>query len=520
MEKDNKIVKYVILPIIIFLFAYFLRRYFFCGFILGDDLEEFHLIRCITLSGPTFFGHLQYRFGLWLFNVIFFKLFGISETTFFLPTWLMSSSLSVIGYYILISKQYKSIYAFPACLFVASAPFEVLIGTVRANDLILSWVLALGLLFFILFEKRYILQGFFLALTLWIAFYVKLWAVYLFPALCIYYLIQILRKKNWHGLISFSATSLLLHCTTFVFWKIKTCYFFPFLTAHSATYPVATNYLDTLFMQYPKMIFQGSQFGTTLFGFIPYLLILFLGIKIVLIKKYPKHYRLDNLDLYLFVYYSSFFVLLNFFPNSFKFDQYYSAPRIFRYLAPISFPMSLHLAKLIIDICKINFKSMFIRKYLLRSLFVFLIFINIYQANEATKPGQIYRKALLSVIKDIKQHDPQQIIVDGFIGFFLKEVYLKEKNMKILFPQGKSSYNVNNHEIWLRKHQASFPEGTILISGLNYYVHYGPHYNGFRINQFKNKLDKNWKLFKEYDLLSYLPIPEPARLWKLSYSKE
>ena len=43
---------------------------------------------------------------------------------------------------------------FLGAVIITSAPFEVLIGTVRANDLILSWVLALGLLFFILLERK------------------------------------------------------------------------------------------------------------------------------------------------------------------------------------------------------------------------------------------------------------------------------------------------------------------------------------------------------------------------------
>ncbi|HEY4481961.1 MAG TPA: glycosyltransferase family 39 protein, partial [Candidatus Brocadiaceae bacterium] len=166
---------------------------------MGDAAEEFPLIQNLAVHGPDFKGHLQYRFGMWLFNVIFFKLFGISETTFFLPTWVMSSSLSVIGYYILLFRQYRPIHALFAGLFIASAPFEILIGTVRANDLILSWFLAMGFLFFVLFEKKHVLQGLLLAFFLWFAFYVKLWAIYLIPALLIYYIVQTIKDKIWYG---------------------------------------------------------------------------------------------------------------------------------------------------------------------------------------------------------------------------------------------------------------------------------------------------------------------------------
>jgi len=41
----NKIINHAVIPLIIFLFAFSLRRYFFCGFILGDDAEEFPLIQ-------------------------------------------------------------------------------------------------------------------------------------------------------------------------------------------------------------------------------------------------------------------------------------------------------------------------------------------------------------------------------------------------------------------------------------------------------------------------------------------
>ena len=45
-----------------------------------------------------------------------------------------------------------------------------------------------------------------------------------------------------------------------------------------------------------------------------------------------------------------FFLLLNFFPNNFTFDRYYSVPRIFRYLAPLSYGLSLLAARLVLDV--------------------------------------------------------------------------------------------------------------------------------------------------------------------------
>lgn len=519
MERCNKIIKHVVVPFIIFLFAYLLRRYFFCGFILGDDAEEFPLIQNLAVHGPDFKGHLQYRFGMWLFNVIFFKLFGISETTFFLPTWLMSSSLSVIGYYILLSWQYKPIHAFLASLFIASTPFEILIGTVRANDLILSWLLTQGFLSFILFKDRSVIQGILLAFFLWFAFYVKLWAIYLFPALGFYYMVLIIRNKIWRGLVSFTLTSIFLHSITSIFWKIKIGTFLPFLVKASATYPVASKDLVFTFFQYPKKLFQGSEFGTTLFGYIPYLLLVLLIIKYIMTllpSKYPNYFKMDRLDLYLIVYYGSFFLFLNFFPNNFKFDQYYSVPRIFRYLAPLSFPMSLHTVKLILDLCKDCFPVIFERKCFIVSLILPMIFCNIYQTNSATMPGQIYRNALFSILRDIKEQSPSKLLTDSWLGFFLREVYLKAESNKIHIVPILGVYAAKDYEKWLKTNQSNLSEGTMLITGLCNYVHYGGYYDGFRLRQFSNNLDSHWKLFKEYRMLSYLPLPEPARLWRLS----
>ena len=513
----NKIINHSIIPLIIFVSAFFLRRYFFCGFILGDDAEEFPLIQNLAVHGPDFKGHLQYRFGMWLFNVIFFKLFGISEMTFFLPTWIMSSSLSVIGYYILLFRQYRPIHALFAGLFIASAPFEILIGTVRANDLILSWFLAMGFLFFVLFEKKHVLQGLLLAFFLWFAFYVKLWAIYLIPALFIYYIVQTIKDKIWYGLVSFSGFTLLFHGITSVFWKMKIGVFLPFLAKYSATYPVAPKDIGSIFLQYPKMLFQGSEFGTTLFGYVPYLLIALLLAKIIL-SVFPKVQRggfvWDRFDLYLILYYGTFFFLLNFFPNSFKFDQYYSAPRIFRYLAPLSFPMTLHLAKLAFDFWKM--RGIFMREYLIVILFSPLILINLFQTNSATMPGQIYRNTLSLILKDTKEQSPPKLLADSWLGFFLREVYLKAESNKIRIVPIYGIYSAKDYEKWLIKNQNNLPDGTMLITGLCNFVHYGGCYDGFRLRQFSSNLNPQWTLFREYGMLSYLPLPEPARLWRLS----
>ncbi len=521
---NRKSFKYIIIPAIIFLFSYTLRIHFFSGFILCDDLQEFATVKHVLLNGPNLKDQLHLRFGVWLFNLVFFKLFGISEMTFFLPTILMSSSIPLIGYLILTYKSYKTFNSFLGSLLISSAPFEVLIGGLRANDLIFSWILSIAILFFIILEKKPIFQGIITGFLLWIAFYVKLWVVYVFPVLFIYYMFQLIRKGWIKGALSCFITSFLLHLITSIYWKIRIGGFLPFITNHAATYPVNKSYLKTLFMIYPNFLFNGSEFSTTLFGIIPSLLIFLICIKIFLIffsKKLLKiNYKFDKLDYILFSYYVTFFLLLNFFPNTFKFDQYYSAPRIFRYLTPLSFPMTLHIVKLILDFSEFSnkyifkFKKEIIQRIILLLLFVSLIFLNIIQVKEATLPGRIYRESILKIIRDIKLLSPPKIIPEAWLSFFLREIYLKDVDADIVTIY--DTHHVTEYETWLNKHQSGFPNGTVLITGLGSCVHYGGHQSGFRLNYFKDELDTSWKLYREYNNLTYLPSPETTKLWILS----
>jgi hypothetical protein len=264
------------------------------------------------------------------------------------------------------------------------------------------------------------------------------------------------------------------------------------------------------------MIFGGSEFGTTFFGYIPYLLISLLLLKIILsrLKKFSKLLRLDKFDFYLIVFYVSFFLFLNFFPNTFNFDQYYSAPRIFRYLAPISFPMTLHLAKLILDFNKITFKfNRAASKYAIILLFVAMIAVNIYQADEATKPGRIYRQALLSTVRDIKSQPAPQVVSESWLTFFLREVYLKGWDNRVVTVPNYTFDDAKKYENWLKEIEPTLPNGTMLITGLGNYIYYGCQNCGFHLKLFSGGLDTSWRLFREYNILTYLYKPEPARLW-------
>jgi tetratricopeptide (TPR) repeat protein len=460
---------------------------------------------------------LHLHFGVWVFNWLAFFLFGVSELSFFLPTFLMSASLGVIGYCTLLSWRYRPLHAFLAGLVIASAPFEVLIGTLRANDLILSWLLAVGFALFIVLEKRPVLQGVSAAFFLWFGFYVKLWVVYFFPVLGIYYLIVLWKYQSWRGLIGFIVSSLGLHGATCLVWKAATGQFFPFIWEHAATYPVAREALPRLFQRYPHILFQGSEFGTTLFGSIPYLLIAGLGLKLIattLRRRYDLGFGLDARDCWLLGYYGSFFLFLNFFPNSFVFDRYYSAPRIFRYLTPLSFPMTLHLAKLVLDLLRVKVRQAAAQAGAVVVL-VALIGLNLFQTAEAVRPGLMYRRNLLAAVTDLRAHRPPELVTEAWLGYFLRHVYLKDVNETRVIPV-LGTHRADQYEHWLERRQAGFPKGTMLLTGIGSCVHYGGHYDGFRLAQFEYDLHPAWKPVKEYGVLSYLPVPEAVKLWELS----
>jgi len=515
--KRACVLRAAVLPSFILGYACLCRVYFFSGFILCDDIQEFATATHVLTQGPNLADQLHLRFGVWLFNWLSLYLLGVSEFSFFLPTVLMSASLSVVAYSILLAWGYRPLYAFLAGLLIASAPFEVLIGTLRANDLILSWVLAVGLAFFVLLEERPVLQGISTAFFLWFGFYVKLWVVYCLPALGLYYLISLWKRRLWRGAIGFVVTSLALHGATCLVWKAATNQFFPFIWEHAATYPAARHTLPWLFEVYPRMLLQGSEFGTTLFGSVPYLLIAGLGLKFMataIRSRYDTGYALDLRDYALLVYYGSFSLLLNFFPNSFVFDQYYSAPRIFRYLAPLSFPMTLHLAKLTLDLSRVRIRQPAAQAGAAIVL-IASIGLNLFQTVEATSPGVIYRQNLLAVLNDVRVYRPPKLLTDAWLSHFMRHLYLRDLGSTQV-PPILNVHRASQYEHWLQQEQASFPKGTMLLTGLGGCVHYGAHHDGFRLTQFQDDLHPAWETVKKYGVLSYLPVPEPVRLWELS----
>ena len=118
--RGSPFLRRVVLPAVILAWACALRVVFFSGFVLCDDLQELWTAVQVLAHGPVLADQFQLRFGVWLFNVAAFKLFGISEFGFFVPTVLMSASLSLVGYAILVRWGYALLPAFAAALTTAT----------------------------------------------------------------------------------------------------------------------------------------------------------------------------------------------------------------------------------------------------------------------------------------------------------------------------------------------------------------------------------------------------------------
>jgi len=175
--------------------------------------------------------------------------------------------------------------------------------------------------------------------------------------------------------------------------------------------------------------------------------------------------------------------------------------------------MTLHLVKLLSDFSGI-FKKVNLKinpKILTVFLFFGLILFNFFQTTQATEPGRIYRENLLTIVDDIREQNPPQIISESWLGFFLRSIYLKDTEIEVVPIY--QTYAAKDYEKWLKENQDIIQPGSMLISGMGSCVYYGAYYDGFRLNQFDESLGQAWKLYKEYGSLDYLPYPEMVKLW-------
>jgi hypothetical protein len=134
--------RHLVPSLAVFAVAVAVRLWLRSGLILGDDAQEFGVLQHVLANGPDLRDQLQVRFGGWVVNYVACLLLGVSETTVLLPSMLLSSSFSLLGYVLLVHWGYDRLRAFLGGILVATAPFEVVLGTCRTNDLVLAGAFA------------------------------------------------------------------------------------------------------------------------------------------------------------------------------------------------------------------------------------------------------------------------------------------------------------------------------------------------------------------------------------------
>ncbi|TFG91381.1 MAG: tetratricopeptide repeat protein [Myxococcales bacterium] len=475
------------------------------------------MIRSLMEDGPSFEGHLRYRFPMWVFNYLAQLGFGNHEATFFLPTWLLSSLLPVLAYGTLRAAGYGLAGSLFAGAFVALSPFEVLIGALRANDLFVEFFLACAFWSFVRFERAPRSQGASVALALWLAFYAKLWSLFLYPVVGVHYLVRLVRERDGRGLVAFVGTSLVLHAAACAFWRGTTNTWTPFLEHLSATYPVSADQLSTLFLEYPRAIFVGSEHGNTLFGLVPYLLVGGLGLSIfgrrvpALAARAPR-IALDRYDVWLLCSCLVFFGLLELFPNNFTFDRYYSVPRIFRYLAPLSFGLSLFAAKLLVDLGQLVPARLGLRWIAALGVLVLLASGTL----EAVAPGRSHHARVAALREELRTSCPPVVMLELRQAIFFRELHLRVAcpGSVVLRPPG--IHQTRDYERWLQELEPRLPTGAVLVTGLIQFVYYACYICGPRLSHFEAALDPRWSLVRELAPVGFDPAREPVRLWRWS----
>jgi Tfp pilus assembly protein PilF len=266
---------------------------------------------------------------------------------------------------------------------------------------------------------------------------------------------------------------------------------------------VAAKELLIEWARYPYMIFVGSyEFRTTLFGVTPWVLAVLLAVR-------AARRRLDRPDRLLLGFWGIFLLLLEFFPNGFTLDAYYTVPRIFRYLAPISFPVALHAAKLVLDVTR-TWRPM-------RAVLVVvpLLGVQLLGGVDATLPGRIHRDLLFRVVRSIERLAPPAVVAESTLGYWLDSLYLDRAAVETRVVTPPEIYVPAECERWIAASAPTWPTGTVLVTGLGNYVHYGAHAQGLRLAWFDAPLDDRWTLVDDVGVASYLPRPETARLWRL-----
>jgi hypothetical protein len=483
------------------------------GFVMGDDMAVVAVAD--TQSEKLHWVHEQVnlRFGVWLPYILSFKIFGTGELGFFAPTWIMSSSFGSVAFILLRRWGYSVTAAFFAGLFVGLSPFEMLIGTSMANDIILAAVFIYG---FVAWQYRDAiprLSGALIGALLWFGFFNKAWVIYAFPFLGIEFLRDFYNRGRRMPFWAFLAvTMVLLHAA--VAWSCMRALHdpFPFLRLLPAHYPVPRAKLREILLIYPREIFIGDdEMRTTLFGAVPYVWIVAFCAALVL--RGPRRVLVrDRANVELLAMSLGMFLLINFVPNYYSLTEYHSAPRIFRYLTPISFFLSFFTAKLLVD-CAASLPRA--AAMVVPVCAAGLLAVNVIGAVRATGPGRENRRIVEAATETITAECPPELLMDNWQGYFFNRLYLKRKCPKtIVRGLAFRSRADDDAEKEFHNYEAQIPDGSMMVTGFGSYVYY-PCYD-CRIEPafMKTPIAKQWEVVREIGPITFKPAPIDVKVWR------
>jgi len=134
---------------------------------------------------------------------------------------------------------------------------------------------------------------------------------------------------------------------------------------------------------------------------------------------------------------------------------------------------------------------------------------------QANGPSALYHKTLHAVLDDVKALQPPTLVAESVVASYFRDLYLDPDETQTHVIILHTEHQAADYEKWLKSHEAQLENGTFLITGFASFIHYGAHIDGPRLSWFHEPLSPDWKLVREYDVLTYLPRPEPARIWRL-----
>jgi hypothetical protein len=496
----------------LFVIAFAVRVALQAGFIMGDDVNVVVLVDAKRASLQFVPEQVNMRFGVWVPYLLSGKLFGPGELGFFMPTWIISSSFASVAYVLLRRNGYSKAGAVFGGLFVALSPFEILIGTSFANDIFLAGVLVYGYLAWQRRDESPKVSGILIGVLLWFGFFNKAWIVYVAPFLGIELLRDVWGRRRIAFWSSIAVSSVLLQAATAYMFLRALGEPLPWLKELPANYPVPAAEMTRVLLTYPKHLFLGDpDTDTPLFGLVPYLWLLGLG-AVVFARGARAVFR-DRFGNELLVMWLGMFLLINFVPNALSLSEYRSAPRIFRYLAPISFFLSLHTAKLLLDVRQYGLGAMPARGAALCALL--LLGTNVLWAVWATAPGRQNRRIVEDVAAAVRAQCPPMLIMESWQGYFFKRMYLRESCPQMQIVQYPSNgADVLELEQRLREQERDLPAGAMLVTGLGNFVYYPCHTCTIDPSRFRAPLSAGWELVRTTDPITFKPTPIEVKVWR------